>query len=116
MTKSFEVSIAIIILLFFVFFVYEMHRVNYRPIDVPEDVWNLIYIKSKNTEFRSLVTNNNVNNIYSLLYNDIEYNFSIKICEYIDDNCVIRDEGYKFTRNISYYYVDLNKTLYVLFG
>lgn len=115
MTKSFEVSIAIMILLAFVFFVFEMYTLEYRAEEVPESARNLILNNAKDKDFRSLVENKDVDHIYQLLYNDIDQKFNIKICDKQEDDCVIKNTESKFKKNISYYFGELDKTLYVLF-
>ncbi|HOW29494.1 MAG TPA: hypothetical protein PK685_02370 [archaeon] len=116
MTKSFEVSIAIILLLSFVFFVFEIRTLDYNNIEAPEYVKNIILNNVKDTQFRELVNNKDSDNIYQLLYNDIDQKYTIKVCDYILDDCVIKDIGnYKNKSTISYYFIDINKTLYILF-
>ena len=57
MTKSFEVSIAIILLLSFVFFVFEIRTLDYDQIEIPDYIRNIILNNVKDTQFRELLNN-----------------------------------------------------------
>jgi len=114
MTKSFEVSIAILLLLSFVFFVYEIYTYEYKNYEFPEYINSLILVNAKDQNFRTLVNNKDVDHIYELLYKDIEQKYTIKICDALQDNCVVRTDNLRKTKEIAYTFLDLNKTIYIL--
>lgn len=116
MTKSFEVSIAIMILLSFVFFVFEIYTLDYSPMELPEGTRNLLLNKAKDSEFRTLVDNKDVDNIYELLHSDIDQKYSIKICDSQENDCVLKDIGISKNKKIvGYYFANIDKTIYILF-
>lgn len=114
MTKSFEVSIAIMFLLSFVFFVMEIQSNEYKSTAIPENTKTLLLLKAQDTEFRELVNNKDSENVYRMLFNDIEQEFVIKICD--KDNCVLNNKGtLKYKRELEYYFSEIDKTLSVCF-
>jgi len=114
MTKSFEVAIAIMLLLTFVFFTFEIYSSEYTPTEIPSEIKNLILIKAKEPDFRNLVENKDSENIYKLLYKDIDQKYIIKICD--DSGCVFSDtDTLKYKRNLEYYFAEIDKTLVVSF-
>lgn len=111
MTKSFEVSIAVMFLFLFVFFVFDIQNNKYEPTEVPEEIKSLILIKAKDSEFRNLIENENSENIYELLYNDINQKFGIEVC---GESCVYA--GYEMdgkSKKIEYYFAELDKRFFI---
>lgn len=114
MTKSFEVAIAIILLLLFVFFLFETINQNYKNYPIPEEVKIIILYESKDMGFRELISKTDVNNVYAILYPQMDYKFNVSICEWLDTNCQTKNLT-EFTkkREYVYYFADLNKTLHI---
>jgi len=114
MTKSFEVSIAIILLLLFVFFLFETTNQRYQNNPIPEEVKTIILFNAQDLGFRELVNNNDVNNLYSLLYPQLDYKFNISVCDWLNTDCQTKDiSGFTKRREHIYYFADLNKTLHL---
>ena len=114
MTKSFEVAIAIILLLLFVFFLFETTNQRYQPNPIPEDAKNIISVNAQDLGFRELVSNNDVNNVYSLLYPQLDYKFNISICDWLNTDCKTKiTSGFTKKREYVYYFADINKTLHL---
>ncbi|MFA5746367.1 MAG: hypothetical protein WCX82_03330 [archaeon] len=114
MTKSFEVAIAIILLLCFVFFLFESVSQEYKNTPIPEDLKNVILLNAKNSEFRGLVEESDVENIYSLLYPQMDYKFNVSICEWLSTSCITKElTGFTKKKEFVYYFADSNKTLHI---
>ncbi len=114
MTKSFEVAIAIILLLLFVFFLFESIGQNYQGSPIPEEIKTIVQYNAEDSEFRELILNSDVNNIYALLYLQMDYSFNITICDWLNSNCqtkILTDFTKK--REYVYYFSDINKTLHL---
>lgn len=114
MTKSFEVAISIILLLFFVFFLFETINQNSFKKPIPEEIKTIISLEAKDSGFRELVSKSDVNSVYSLLYPQMDYRFNVKICDWLDSNCENKEID-KFTkkREFVYFFSDTNKTLHI---
>lgn len=114
MTKSFEVAISIILLLLFVFFLFETINKEYSGKPIPEDAKTTILLESRDAGFRELVSNYDVNNIYSLLYPQMDYRFNVSVCDWLDSNCQTKTlSDFTKKREFVYYFSDLNKTLHL---
>ncbi|HOZ35477.1 MAG TPA: hypothetical protein PLK55_00640 [archaeon] len=114
MTKSFEVAISIILLLFFVFFLFETINQKYSQNPIPEEVKTIILLEARDSGFRELISNSEVDNVYSLLYPQMDYRFNVSICDWLDDNCENRElENFAKKREFVYFFSDTNKTLHI---
>jgi len=114
MTKSFEVAVAIILLLCFVFFLFESISQEYKSVPIPEDLKNTILLNAKNPEFRELINNSDTDNIYSLLYPQMDYKFNVSICEWLNNECITKSiTGFTKKKEFVYYFADFNKTLHI---
>lgn len=115
MTKSFEVAIAIILLLCFIFFLFENINQDYRSQPIPEDLKNTIISNAENNEFRELIVNDDVNHIYELLYPQLDYSFNVTICNGIDTSCITKTlSGFTKKKEFIYFFGEYNKTLHIL--
>ncbi len=117
MTKTFEVAIAILLLLSFVFFAIETYTSEYKAIEVPDYTRTLLLSKGQDDGFRHLVDGKDAENIYRLLYNDMDLQFGVRVCDGFEENCITSNSNWLHNpkKNISYYFYDLDKTLYLLF-
>ena len=116
MTKSLELVIAIIILFSFLFIVVDIYEKPDKSLEINNTVKDLLKLKSQDTEFRELIEDGNTTIIYNNLYTLINSSFTIKICDYIDDNCIIKQELNTINKKaIDYYFIDSNKTLSIIF-
>jgi hypothetical protein len=114
MTRSFEVAIAIIMLLLFVFFLFESINQNYLGNQIPEEIKTVILFNAEDSGFRSLVANSDVNNVYALLYPQMDYRFNVTICDWLAVDCQTKYiEGFTKKREFLYYFADSNKTLHI---
>lgn len=114
MTKSFEVAISIILLLFFVFFLFETINQNDFKKPIPEEIKTIISLEARDFGFRELVSKSDVNNIYSLLYPQMDYRFNVRICDWLDSNCKDKGiENFIKKREYVYFFSDINKTLHI---
>ena len=96
------------------FFLFETINQNYSGNPVPEEIKTVILLESRDSGFRELVSDSDVNNIYSLLYPQLDYRFNVSVCDWLDANCqtkIINDFTKK--REYVYYFSDLNKTLHI---
>jgi hypothetical protein len=115
MSKILEVAIAIILLLFFVFFAMELHTNEINNINY-EKYKDIVELKVQNESFREIVDDQNTYKVYKSLEPYIDTLYTVEICNYINDDCKIENidllnsEIYSF----DYYLADLNKTLYVI--
>lgn len=114
MTKSFEVAIAIILLLFFVFFLFESINQEYKNNPVPEEAKTIILLNAEDSGFRELVFNEDINNIYSLLYPQMDYAFNVSVCEWLNTDCQTKEiPEFVKKKEFVYYFADINKTLHL---
>ncbi len=114
MTKSFEVAIAVILLLCFVFFLFESVNQEYKSVPIPDDVKSLVLSNAENEGFRQLVLNKDVDNIYSTLYPQMDYKFNVSICDWLNTDCQTKTvSGFTKKKEFVYYFADINKTLHL---
>ena len=114
MTKSFEVAISIILLLFFVFFLFEAINQNNFEKPIPDEIKTIILLEARDPGFRELVSNSEVDNVYSLLYPQIDYRFNVSICDWLNSNCENKElDNFKKKREYVYFFSDINKTLHI---
>jgi hypothetical protein len=118
MTKSIEVTIALMLLFFFVFSAVQINTKK-STLTINESNKDYIFLKTQEDSFREAVDLKDVNNIQDILNNNLDMDFVVRICDYINNSCVYSSDrftDYKNTKTINYYFVDINKTMNVIFG
>lgn len=118
MTKSIEVTIALMILFFFIFSAIQMNTQK-TTLSISEVSRDYLFLKAEEDTFREVISQKDVNLAYDILYTNMDMTFYLRICDYINQNCVYTDESYKAyknTKTVNYYFSDINKTLNVIFG
>jgi hypothetical protein len=118
MTKSIEVTIALMILFFFIFSAIQINN-KYTTLTISQTSKDYIYLRAEDDNIRDVVNNKDVNLLNNIFYNHLDMEYFIRICDYINTDCLYTDEAYKDyknTKSINYYFADINKTLTVVFG
>lgn len=118
MTKSIEVTIALMILFFFIFSAIQINN-RYTTLTINQSSKDYIYLRANDIVFREVVNNKDVNLVNNILYPHLDMEYFIRVCDYINNNCIYNDDSYKEyknTKSINYYFADINKTLTVVFG
>ena len=106
MTKSLEVTIALMLLFFFIFSAIQLNRLDNR-LKINQSSKDIIYLKSQESDFRTLVSEKKVDEIYDSLYAYLDMIYAVGVCDHIQENCIYNEIGhlsYKNTKNYSYYF------------
>ncbi len=117
MTKSIEVTIALMLLFLFILSASQISQ-NKR-LTITQNTKDYIYLKMQEPGFRELVDEKDVNSVYEVMFPNVDMLFFVKICDHIGDDCVSNNNEYleyKNLRNINYYLADINKTTTIIFG
>jgi len=114
--KSLELTIALVMLFGFLVFAYQMYGSSNCNLEYEQQYQNIINLLAKDSGFRESVNLKNVDLVYDIFYPYINQNYLISVCESLDDNCVYSSDEVITTKNIAYdyYFIDLNKTLYII--
>lgn len=118
MIKSLELTIALVILFGFLIFAYQTHGVaNTASLKYQEENQNIINYFATDSGFRDNINEKNVDLVYDILYPYMNQNYVIGICDFIEDDCIYNNEEIlinKKTLTYDYFFIDINKTLYVI--
>jgi len=111
MIKSLEVVIALLLLFLFIAVIYEGNFENTSNRDLKTA--DFLTSNSRNPAFRELISNEDVDNLSNTFSDYIDINYSIKLCNWLDNNC---EESIQVPSGVSttaqdYYFYDSNKTL-----
>lgn len=100
----------------FLVFAYQIYGVSKNNLEYDEQYQNIINYLAKDSGFRENVNQKNVNLIYDIFYPYINQSYMVGVCDSLEDNCVYNSDEIITTKNIAYdyYFIDLNKTLYVI--
>lgn len=100
----------------FLVFAYQIYGSYNSNLEYEEQYQNIINLLAKDYGFRESVNLKNVELVYDIFYPYINQNYMIGICESLEEDCVYSSDEIITTKNIAYdyYFIDLNKTLYVI--
>ena len=68
-------------------FLFEAINQNNFENPIPDEIKTIILLEARDPGFRDLVSNSEVDNVYSLLYPQIDYRFNVSICDWLNSNC-----------------------------
>jgi len=120
MIKSIEAVMAIMILLMFMLILFGNYTYNdYKENLISEKTSQIISIKAQDFVFRNNVDENKLSIIYDNLYQYIDSNYAIKVCDFLEEesNCDVFGDSVPEKRNLystNYFFHDINKTLNVI--
>jgi len=120
MIKSVEAVVAVMILFLFIITLFSSYtKTETRENLMIEKSSEIFLINAQNKEFRDYIQDNKGQIIYNELYSYIDSNYSIKICDFLEEseNCedfgdVVPDK--KSISSFNYYFYDINKTLNII--
>lgn len=120
MIKTLEAVMAIMILLMFMITLFNSYTKNdYRENIITDKISEVISLKAKEDSFRKMVSSDNAAAIYNSLYTYMDTNFSIVLCDFLEnqENCnnfgdAVPSKSALYV--VNYYFYDSNKTLNIL--
>jgi hypothetical protein len=120
MIKSVEAVIAITVLFMFILVLFSSYTYNdYKENMLTEKVYEILNIRAQEQEFREIINDGNVSVVHNYLYNYINTNYAIKLCDYLEvkEECVVSGNNVPeetSAYSVNYYFYDSNKTLNVI--
>lgn len=120
MIKTLEAVMAIMILLMFMMTLFSSYTKNdYKENIITDKISEVISLKAQEDNFRYLVSSNNTSAIYNSLYTYVDTNFSIVLCDFLENQEDCSSYGDQVPSKsalyaVNYYFYDSNKTLNIL--
>lgn len=119
MIKTIEAVMAIVILLGFILILFNNYSYSeYRENIIKNRTYDLLNLKAQDSNFRELIENDDSQAVYNALYNYISINFKVKICDFLDGDCISYSENEpsenSIIHSVNYYFYKNNKILYIL--
>jgi hypothetical protein len=118
MIKIIEVTFATLFIFLFIMLIFQSQaRPEIKQNSLNSKINDLVKYKSQNTEFRELIKTKDTTKIYNLFSKDLDVSNLIRICDYINVDCISTGDIIPVNTTISstdYYFYDSNKTLSVI--
>ncbi|MDD3178660.1 MAG: hypothetical protein PHR26_04025 [Candidatus ainarchaeum sp.] len=115
MIKTLEAVIAItILLLFFLTISQTIDFSKTKTNTLEKNISKYVQINAEKDEFRQLIESKNSEEIYNTIFKNIENNYSVSVCDFLNNDCnsynIIDQNGFTI-KYIDYYFYDINKVL-----